>query len=192
MTPGLDTALILRTSMLSGRRSAWGVVLGIQAGTLVWGVTTAAGISTLVATSRLAYDVLRWAGAAYLVWMGARMLWESRRGRAAAEVPESGEEGERFLPAFRSGLLTNLLNPKMGVFYIAVLPQFMPDDVPHLLMGALLAGVHVIEGLLWSVLLIGFTVLLRGWLGRPPVRRALDRLTGVVVVGFGVRLAVQD
>nr|WP_260407634.1 LysE family translocator [Planomonospora venezuelensis] len=193
LTPGLDTALILRTSMLSGRRSAWGVVLGIQAGTLGWGAMTAAGVSTLLATSRLAYDVLRWAGAAYLVWMGARMLWESRRGGgAAAEAPADRPEGGGFLTAFRRGLLTNLLNPKVGVFYVAMLPQFMPDGVPHLLMGVLLAGVHVVEGLLWSVLLIGFTVLLRGWLRRSSVKRALDRLTGVVVVGFGVRLAVQD
>ncbi|WP_449061641.1 LysE family translocator [Planomonospora algeriensis] len=191
LTPGLDTALILRTSLLAGRRPAWAVVLGIQAGTLVWGVATAAGLSALLSTSRLAYEVLRWAGVAYLVWMGGRMLWHSRRsGAGGTAAPEpSGDDGS--WPAFRRGLLTNLLNPKMGVFYVAMLPQFIPDGAPHVAMGVLLAGVHVCEGLLWSALLIGFTGLVRGWLGRPSVKRGLDRLTGLVVIGFGLRLATQ-
>ncbi|GGL33944.1 LysE family translocator [Planomonospora parontospora] len=191
LTPGLDTALILRTSLLAGRRPAWAVVLGIQAGTLVWGVVTAAGLSALLSTSRLAYEVLRWAGVAYLMWMGGQMLWHSRRG-GAGETAASGPSGrDGSWPAFRRGLLTNLLNPKMGVFYIAMLPQFIPDGAPHVAMGALLAGVHVCEGLLWSALLIGFTGLVRGWLSRPPVKRGLDRLTGLVVIGFGLRLATQ-
>ncbi|GAA3113095.1 LysE family translocator [Planomonospora alba] len=191
VTPGVDTALVLRTSLLAGRRSAWGVVLGIQAGTLLWGVLSAAGVSAVLAASRLAYDVLRWAGAAYLLWLGARMLWESRRTDGAAAAPPEAAAGG-FLPGLRRGVVTNLLNPKVGVFYVAMIPQFMPDGVPHAVMGLLLAGVHVCEGLLWSLLLVGFTALLRGWLNRPAVRRGLDRLTGVVVVGFGVRLAVQD
>ncbi|MBB2914788.1 threonine/homoserine/homoserine lactone efflux protein [Streptosporangium becharense] len=192
LTPGLDTALILRTSLLSGRASAWAVVLGIQAGTLSWGALTAAGLSALLAASQLAYDILRWAGAVYLVWMGVQMLWHSRRsGPDEAATPDQPSGDSRW-SAFRRGLLTNLLNPKVGVFYIAMLPQFMPDDVPHVVMGLLLAGVHVGEGLLWSALLIGFAGLVRGWLRRPSVRRGLDRLTGLVVVGFGLRMAAQQ
>ncbi|GAA3515540.1 threonine/homoserine/homoserine lactone efflux protein [Streptosporangium album] len=194
LTPGLDTALVLRTSLLSGRRSAWGVVLGIQAGTLLWGALTAAGLSALLAASHLAYEVLRWAGAAYLVWMGAQMLWRSRKGKGDAdEAAASGEPGNgEWWSAFRRGLLTNLLNPKVGVFYVAMLPQFMPDGVPHVVMGLLLAGVHVCEGALWCALLIGFTGLVRDWLRRPSVRRGLDRLTGLIVIGFGLRLAAQQ
>jgi threonine/homoserine/homoserine lactone efflux protein len=192
LTPGLDTALILRTSVLAGRRSAWGVVLGIQAGTLTWGVLAAAGISGLLAASQLAYELLRWAGAAYLVWMGARMLWQSRRSDQPEPSAQLGRaDGAGRLADFRQGLLTNLLNPKVGVFYVAMLPQFMPDGVAPAAMGLLLSGVHVCEGLLWSALLIGFTGLVRDWLRRPSVRRGLDRLTGLVVVGFGVRLAVE-
>ncbi|MEV7804455.1 LysE family transporter [Microbispora sp. NPDC088329] len=78
-----------------------------------------------------------------------------------------------------------------SAFYVAMLPQFMPEGVPHAVMGVLLAGVHVCEGLVWSALLIGFTGMMRGWLRRPPVERVLDRLTGLVVIGFGLRLAVQ-
>ncbi|MGP3961576.1 LysE family translocator [Nonomuraea sp. 3N208] len=189
ITPGLDTALILRTSLVAGRRSAWGVTLGIQLGTLIWGVMTAAGLSALLAASQPAYNALRWAGAAYLVWMGLRMLLA--RHDYAQELPERQQE-DGFGRAFGRGLTTNLLNPKVGAFYVAMLPQFIPDEAPHAVMGLLLAGVHVAEGLVWSAALIGFASLMSGFLRSPGVRRFLDRLTGVVIVGFGVRLAVSD
>jgi threonine/homoserine/homoserine lactone efflux protein len=185
LTPGLDTALILRTSVLAGRRPAWGVTLGIQLGTLIWGVLTAAGLSALLAASQPAYDVLRWAGAAYLVWMGLRMLLA----KAGAESVQE-QQAVGFRKGFTRGLVTNLLNPKVGAFYVAMLPQFIPAGVPHAAMGLVLAGVHVAEGLVWSVLLIGFASLMSGFLRSPGVRRFLDRLTGVVIVGFGVRLAL--
>ncbi|MEO3874683.1 LysE family translocator [Nonomuraea sp. B12E4] len=190
LTPGLDTALILRTSLLAGRRSAWGVTLGIQLGTLTWGLLTAAGLSALLAASQLAYDVLRWAGAAYLVWMGVRMLLAARRGTAHDPGEQQFEGG--FGKGFARGLLTNLLNPKVGAFYVAMLPQFIPAAAPHAAMGLVLASVHVAEGLVWSAALIGFASLMSGFLRSPGVRRLLDRLTGAVIVGFGVRLAFQD
>ncbi|MFI7135342.1 LysE family translocator [Nonomuraea sp. NPDC050153] len=186
LTPGLDTALILRTSVLAGRRAAWGVTLGIQLGTLTWGVLTAAGLSALLTASRLGYEILRWAGVAYLVWMGLRMLLS----RAAPH--DEPEQAVRFGGGFRRGLVTNLLNPKVGAFYVAMLPQFIPDGAPHAVTGLLLAGVHVTEGLLWSAALIGFASLVSGFLRTPAVRRFIDRLTGVVIVGFGIRLAVTD
>ncbi|MBF8186068.1 LysE family translocator [Nonomuraea sp. K274] len=190
LTPGLDTALILRTSLLAGRRPALGVTLGIQLGTLIWGLLTAAGLSALLAASQPAYNVLRWAGAAYLVWMGVRMVMAARSG--AEGVPEQRQEEVRFRTGFSRGLVTNLLNPKVGAFYVAMLPQFIPDEAPHAAMGLLLASVHVAEGLVWSAVLIGFASLMSGFLRSPSVRRFLDRLTGVVIVGFGVRLAFTD
>lgn len=188
VTPGLDTALVLRTSLLAGRRPAWGVTLGIQLGTLTWGLLTAAGLSALLAASATAYEVLRWAGAAYLVWMGLRMLL-ARPGPGHGE-PEAEEV--RFGAGLRRGLLTNLLNPKVGAFYVAMLPQFIPEGAPHALMGLALAGVHAAEGVLWSALLILFASWMSGFLRSPRVRLFLDRLTGVVIVGFGVRLAVSE
>jgi threonine/homoserine/homoserine lactone efflux protein len=196
LTPGLDTALILRTAATAGRRRAWGVVLGIQAGTLTWGTLTTLGVTALLTASHLAYEVLRWAGACYLVWMGGRMLLDSRRRRPDGESPEPEEAPAApdggLSAGLRRGLLTNLLNPKVGVFYVAVLPQFIPASAPHLPMGLLLTCVHVGEGLLWSAVLVGFARTVRGWLRRPAARRVLDRVTGLVVVGFGVRLATGD
>lgn len=189
LTPGLDTALILRTSALGRRRQAWGVVLGIQTGTLIWGTLTSAGVTALLTASQVAYEVLRWAGAAYLVWMGVGML-RKRGTEAAAEQEESVEGG--FGHGWRRGTLTNLLNPKVGVFYVAVLPQFIPAGVPHFAAGVALTCVHVVEGVLWSTLLVGFARVLRGWLRRPAARRVMDRVTGAVVVGFGLKLALAD
>ncbi|MFF2655899.1 LysE family translocator [Kitasatospora sp. NPDC058032] len=198
LTPGLDTALILRTSALGHRRQAWGVVLGIQTGTLLWGTLTSAGVTALLTASRVGYEVLRWAGAAYLVWMGIGMI-RARAGDGDADGDEQAQgAAEEKAPAgglasgWRRGLLTNLLNPKVGVFYVAVLPQFIPAGVPHFAAGVALTCVHVVEGLLWSLVLVGFARVLRGWLRRPAARRAMDRVTGVVVVGFGVKLAVSD
>jgi len=203
ITPGLDTALILRTAALGRRREAWGVVLGIQTGTLVWGALSSLGVSALLTASHTAYDVLRVAGAGYLLWMGSRMLWASLRRRAedpaqpgdAAAAVEAGLGLGRvggLRSGLRRGLTTNLLNPKMGVFYVAVLPQFIPADAPHFAMGMVLTSVHVLEGLLWSGVLVAFAGVLRGWLRRPVARRVLDRVTGVVIVGFGLRLALGD
>lgn len=185
LTPGLDTALILRTSALGRRRQAWGVVLGIQTGTLIWGTLTSAGVTALLTASQVAYEVLRWAGAAYLVWMGIGML-RNRGGEAAVEE-EPAEGG--FGYGWRRGTLTNLLNPKVGVFYVAVLPQFIPAGAPHFAAGVALTCVHVVEGVLWSTVLVGFAQVLRGWLRKPAARRLMDRVTGAVVVGFGLKLA---
>ncbi|MBV2156205.1 LysE family translocator [Kitasatospora sp. SUK 42] len=188
LTPGLDTALILRTSALGRRRQAWGVVLGIQTGTLIWGTLTSAGVTALLTASQVAYEVLRWAGAAYLVWMGIGMLRNRGDQTAVEEAPAEGGFGY----GWRRGSLTNLLNPKVGVFYVAVLPQFIPAGAPHFAAGVALTCVHVVEGVLWSTVLVGFAQVLRGWLRKPAARRLMDRVTGVVVVGFGLKLALTD
>lgn len=194
LTPGLDSALILRTSALGHRRRAWGVVLGIQSGTLLWGVFTSLGVTALLTASHVAYLTLRWVGAAYLVWMGIRMLLNTFRGRPAVGAADTGllTGTDSFGGGWRQGALTNLLNPKMGAFYVAVLPQFIPPGTSHLGMGLLLAAVHVLIGLVWSGVLIAFARVLRGWLRRPKAQRLLDRITGTVVAAFGVRLAFGD
>ncbi|MFE0186527.1 LysE family translocator [Streptomyces sp. NPDC058989] len=205
LTPGLDTALILRTAALGHRRRAWGVVLGIQSGTLVWGVLSSLGVTALLTASHLAYETLRWVGAAYLVWMGGKLLWATWR-QASSESPQTaGTRGatstgveanartgvdDTLLSGWWQGAVTNLLNPKMGAFYVAVLPQFLPAGASHLASGALLAGVHILLAIVWACALIAFAHVLRGRLQRPSVRRYLDRVTGTVIAAFGVRLAL--
>lgn len=195
MTPGMDTALILRTAAVGESRRAWGVVMGIQSGTLTWGVLTSAGVTALLTASHLAYEVLRWVGACYLIWIGLSMLWAARRhgsGRPAQPIGEAAASGNAFYSGWRRGALTNLLNPKMGAFYVALLPQFIPTGAAPFAFGVLLACVHVLFGTAWSAVLVGLARRLRAVLQHPVARRVLDRVTGTVITGFGLRLATSS
>jgi len=187
IAPGLDTALVFRTVATAGPRRAALAALGIAAGCFGWAILVALGLGALLAASQLAYTTLRWVGAAYLVWVGYKMLRHPRRSFA----PEAGgNEGQR--AAFSTGLLTNLLNPKVGVFYVSFLPQFVPHGVsvgPYIL---LLGAIHAVLGLIWFACLITATRPLARLLARPPVVQTCDRLTGGMFVAFGVGLALQS
>ena len=183
LTPGLDTVLVLRTALFSGKRAAMRVVLGISLGCLVWGVASLAGLTALLTASELAYDVVRWLGAAYLVYLGAKALWDSRK----AVSLEDSRPVPTAKASLRVGLLTNLLNPKVGVFYLSLLPQFMPAGQPA--WGAVLVAVHLGLGLVWLPFLVVVAGRARAFLLRQRV--LLDRLTASVLVALGLRLAFE-
>jgi threonine/homoserine/homoserine lactone efflux protein len=190
LTPGIDTAMVLRASAAEGPRGGAAAAAGICLGLLVWGVGAAFGLTALVAASRLGFAVVKWAGAAYLAYLGTKLLLKPRSallGAAAADAP-----GGRWTGAFRRGLLSNLLNPKVGVFYITFLPQFIPHGYSVAAITLLLAGVHVLLSLTWLSIVVALTVPLGRFLRRPAVVRTLDRLTGAVFVGFGVGLALSE
>ena len=186
ITPGLDTALVLRTSAVDGARKAVLAMLGISAGLLVWGAAVAVGLAALLKASEIAFTALKWVGAAYLVWLGITLLLRPRDRFDTASVARVNR-GNWFL----RGLFNNLLNPKIGVFYISFLPQFIPTGVKAGPYTFLLALIHVVLGLVWLSTLILATRPLNRALRRPRVVKTLDRLTGCVFVGFGVKLAVQ-
>ncbi|MQT13268.1 LysE family translocator [Segnochrobactrum spirostomi] len=192
ITPGLDTALVVRTAAVDGARSALLAGLGVSAGVLVWGLAASAGLGALLAASQLAYDAVRIAGAVYLVVLGARMILRPRRdGLVTSGEAVATEEGSSRRTAFLRGLLTNLLNPKVGVFYVTFLPQFVPAGVPVVPFSVLLAGLHVTMGMVWFVVLVAATRPLARWLSRPAVATALDRVTGGIFLAFGLRLALE-
>ena len=187
ITPGLDTALVLRTAAAEGKRKAFAAALGIGLGCLAWGTIVAFGLGALLQASTLAYRALKWIGAAYLVWLGVQLI---RTQRTELDQPDTVRAGEASVWLQR-GLLTNLLNPKVGIFYISFLPQFIPAGVDVRAMTLLLATIHVMLGLAWFALLIGATAPLGRALRRPGTIRALDRLTGGVFLLFGVKLALS-
>jgi threonine/homoserine/homoserine lactone efflux protein len=189
MTPGADTALVLRTAAADGPRHALAAAIGVCLGCFVWGAGAAFGLTALLAASALAYTILKWIGAAYLAVLGIKMLLRPRDAAAAAD---NGALPARRRDAFRRGLLTNLLNPKVGVFYITVLPQFVPHGVVHIGAFSLtLAAIHVTVSLVWFTILISLTVPLGRFLAQTRVVRALDRLTGCIFIAFGARLALD-
>lgn len=189
LTPGLDTAIVLRSATVEGRRPAALAAVGIGLGCLVWGASVALGLGALLTASTVAFTILKWAGAAYLLYLGARLMLKPRRTLVLDAAPAPRDGGP--LAALRRGLLTNLLNPKVGVFYVSFLPQFTPPSVPMAPYVFMLACIHVVMGLIWSGALIAATIPIGRYLARPGVVTVMDRLTGCVFVAFGARLALS-
>ena len=185
VTPGIDSALVLRTAGVEGARKAALAGLGIALGCLAWGVFVALGLGLLLQASELAYTILRWAGAAYLVWLGIKLIRSRREGLIEAEAEKT--DGGAWL---RRGLLTNLLNPKVGIFYVSFLPQFIPAGADVQSTTILLAAIHAGLGLTWFGALILATRPIAAALRRPGTVRLLDRVTGGLFLMFGARLAL--
>ncbi|MXP25133.1 LysE family transporter [Altererythrobacter indicus] len=191
VTPGLDMALVLRTLAVEGPRQALAAAAGVVVGVLAWGLIVALGLGALLALSGTLYTILQYAGAAYLLWLGLGMV------RAALKSGEGSDAaGPALAPApsrsgnwFRKGLLTNLLNPKMGVFYVSFLPQFIPAGASVMGFSLLLASLHAVLGMAWFALLILGSRPLRRWFAREAVTRWLDGLTGGVLIALGLRIA---
>jgi len=186
LIPGLDTALIVRTAVVEGRRSALVAGLGICCGVLTWGVLASTGLGVLFATSRLAYDTVRIIGAVYLLYLGVRLVLSPVSGAASRPAQQGVGKG-----AFRRGLFTNLLNPKVGLFYVSFLPQFVPAGTPVAAFGMLLTLVHASESFLWFLVLSGASSLARRWLTTGSVQAAINRMTGMVFIAIGLKLMLS-
>ena len=188
ITPGLDTALVLRTAAAEGPRRAMLAAVGIALGCLGWGLLVGAGLGALLAASQLAYEALRWAGALYLFYLGLKLI---RRPRQSLDLSEGEAEVQARPNWLLRGFLTNMLNPKVGVFYVSFLPQFVPEGSSVLGWSVLLASIHNVLGLIWFGALVAATRPLLGALRRPGVMIWLDRLTGGLFLAFGLKLALD-
>jgi threonine/homoserine/homoserine lactone efflux protein len=188
LAPGPDSLLVMRNALRGGRRAGWVTAGGTVSGLLVWAVAAAAGLSALLRASQVGYDVVRLAGAGYLIWLGAGSLRSARR----AEPAEAGGDGGfRSRHAYLSGLLSNLLNPKIGVFFIAFLPGFIPAGAPAGLASLGLGLCFLAETGAWLGTLAWLAASGAGWLRRGAVRRGLERVTGIALIGIGLRLAAE-
>lgn len=195
VTPGLDTALVLRTATVEGSRAALQAGAGVVTGVLAWGLLASLGLGALLTVSQIGYQLLQYGGAAYLVWLGARLVLAAFSGRAHSGAPGSspaaGNGAQKAAPWFWRGLMTNLLNPKVGVFYVSFLPQFIPPEVPLVGFSMALAGIHAAMGLLWFAALTLATRPLSRLVRSPLFTRGVDGLTGSVLIAFGIRLALE-
>lgn len=194
MTPGLDTALVLRTAAVEGGKQALLAGIGICSGCLLWGAAASFGLSALLAVSGFAYSVLRIVGAVYLGYLGIKLViraFGSTSSRSPAEAVWAENRNRDSSLWLKRGLLTNLLNPKVGVFYLSFLPQFIPTGVPVWSFSILLALIHATEGLLWFLLLTNATELISSWLRQRRVVMALDSLMGAILIAFGLKLVLD-
>lgn len=218
-TPGADTMLVVRSVLRRGRQAGFATTFGVCVGLFVHATVSALGLSVLLVRSAWAFNVVRWAGVAYLLFLGAQSLWrllpsEPPEGEVQlehspatnasvkttvmnAKTSQSGNQhavlglvGQR--QAFLEGLLTNILNPKVAVFYLAFLPQFISPGDPVLAKSLLLAGLHFSMGMLWLSLVTVLLGRLGNVVNNGRTGRWLEGIAGVVLIGFGVRLALEQ
>ncbi|MFI0471023.1 LysE family translocator [Saccharopolyspora sp. 5N102] len=195
VTPGPDMALVLRNGVRGGTSAAWWTGLGCCVGIAVHACAAVLGLSALLSASATAFTAVKLAGAAYLIYLGISALWHSRR-RGGAAVPQVGVEqvaepvGRR--AAFRQGIVSNLLNPKIVLIFLTLLPQFVSTDEPKLATTAVLAAIFLGLALLWWRLFSLLVAALGRFLTRERVRRIFERVTGTVLVALGLRMALDN
>jgi threonine/homoserine/homoserine lactone efflux protein len=179
-------ALVTRNALLFGRRPALATSLGVCTGLTVWTVASAFGVAAVIHASALAFTVLKLAGGAYLIWLGIEALRTAgRQAELPARRPVDGARG------FRQGLMSDLANPKIAVVFTSLLPQFVEPGHALLVPFLVLGTIFVLLTLVWLCAYAVAASRASGVLQRPRVRRALDRLTGVVLIALGVRLAAE-
>jgi threonine/homoserine/homoserine lactone efflux protein len=186
--PGADMALVTRNVLTVGRRRTMATVVGICAGCIIHATASALGLSAILATSATAFNVVKTLGAGYLVWIGVQSIREA--GRPAAQ-PDHTSASPRAagLGPFLQGFLTNILNPKVAVFYLTFLPQFISPGEAVLRRSLLLAGVHIAMGFVWLTSYAWFVDRIGAVLTRPVVKLNLERVTGGLLIALGARLA---
>jgi threonine/homoserine/homoserine lactone efflux protein len=192
ITPGPDTMLVIRNVMAGGCSAGFMTTLGICCGLFIHATLSAAGLSLILVRSGTAFDAVKLLGAVYLMWLGLRSLkrsaWDS-----VDQVPKPTQAKQLTgsWSSFVEGLLSNALNPKVAMFYLAFLPQFIRTDEWIFGKSMMLAGIHFAEGILWlSVVTLSFSWF-RAWINRRLVRRAIEASTGAILIVFGARLALE-
>jgi len=189
LVPGPDFAVVVGNTLSGGRRRGWWAAVGITASNVLQGTAAAAGLGAVVVRVEPLFQTIRWLGVGYLCWLGVQALRSAVRGRYP-EFPSGSAVPGQGLAGFRQGFLSNVTNPKVLAFYLAVLPQFLGPDAPVPVLVAY-ALTHAVLGLVYLSALVAGLHRARAVLSRRPVRRALDAFTGCALLGFGARLAVQ-
>ena len=208
LAPGPDSMLVMRNTMRGGRRAGWVTACGTLSGLTIWALAAALGLSALLRVSHVGYDILRFCGAAYLIWLGVTSLVHFRRKNTAEPVAQAdgsapgvpgptvpvrtGPGAARPRRAYLNGLLSNLLNPKVSVFFMAFLPAFVPAGASAVGFSLVLGIWFIAETGLWLAVVAWLADRGVRWLRRPAVQRWMERITGIVLIGFGLRLATES
>jgi threonine/homoserine/homoserine lactone efflux protein len=190
ITPGADMALVAKNTWTRGAASSFATILGICSGCLVHATASALGLSMIVARSPRVFEIMKWVGASYLVFLGLQTLWRAARRPSLSGREAPARHRSSRWAGFSEGLVTNLLNPKVALFYLTFLPQFIAPGDPVLRVSLLLASVHVGMGFIWLIAYSRALRTLDRTLARSGLRRALEATTGTLLVALGIRLAL--
>ena len=187
-SPGIDTALITKTTITQGKKAGLQMAFGISTGSLVHTCAAALGLSAILLKSAMAFEVIKYIGAVYLLYLGAHAFWSTRKENAGDVKLHVKVRGKS---SFSQGLLSNALNPKVAVFFLTFLPQFvepLANTMEQLfLMGLIYTGLSVV----WFLIYVSFVNYLRHWIQSPKVKMLMERITGAVLIGFGLKLAFE-
>ncbi len=191
VTPGADMALVTKNVLTRGRAAAFSTTLGICLGCLTHATLSALGLSAILSRSTVLFEAVKLAGAVYLIYIGAMSLWSGFHRHDADKSTTGSLSGlsERRLRSFTEGLFTNLLNPKVALFYLTFLPQFIAPGEPVLKKSLFLALIHVGMGLVWLIAFASLLDKLGKLFSRSSVRRKLEAVTGGLLIAFGLKLA---
>jgi threonine/homoserine/homoserine lactone efflux protein len=195
VTPGPDTAITVRNALLGGRTGGVLTALGVASGQTVWALATSFGIVALLIASEPLFLAVKYAGAAYLVYLGLQALREAIRpsGSLPGRAPTVGSARRlRPLAAFRQGVISDLGNPKMAVFFASLLPQFVPSGEPTIAAPLTLGLVFALMTFSWLALYAVVIAKAGDFLRRPTIRRAIEGITGAILVGLGLRIAAEQ
>jgi RhtB (resistance to homoserine/threonine) family protein len=193
IAPGPDFTVVLKNSLAHGRSAGFFTSFGVTTSCLVQGTLAAFGVGVIIARSQPLFLAIRWAGVAYLCYLGVQALLAARRGDGANAAQRASAPARRpRVAAWRQGFLSNITNPKVLAFYLSVLPQFIGRTGTPTIDALALAYTHAVLGILWLAAMVTFLHRMRAWIQRRRVRRTLDAVTGTALIGFASALAVES
>ena len=183
MSPGVDTALITKRTISGGKKEGLLMAFGITVGSLGHTLAATLGLSALVLQSAVAFSILKWVGAIYLIYLGIQSL----KSRKRSDIVTDTQLNTKGSP-FKEGFLSNLLNPKVAVFFITFLPQFVSSQEKAMIELFAMGSFYSILSILWFVFYVFCLTYIREWLLSATVQNYMERLTGIVLIGFGIKL----
>jgi threonine/homoserine/homoserine lactone efflux protein len=195
VTPGQDTALTIRNTLVGGRSGGLATALGVASGLTIWALATSVGIVALLLASEPLFQAVKYAGAVYLVYLGIQALRQAIRPSAAAQEDQSAQGAVRrltVLAAFRQGVISNLGNAKIAVFFASLLPQFVPAGAETFSSLMSLGITFAVMTVVWLALYAILIDKIGSFLRRPAIRRTIEGITGTLLIGLGLRLAAEQ
>ncbi|UGB30363.1 LysE family translocator [Metabacillus sp. B2-18] len=188
MSPGIDTALITKRTISDGRKDGFSMALGITTGSFVHTFAAAFGLSAILLQSAVAFEILKYVGAFYLIYLGISSFISRKKKDPAAE---NQQDAQMKKSAFKQGLISNVLNPKVAMFFLTFLPQFIQTGENATQQLIIMGVIYTLLSISWFFIYVFFINYLREWLLSPKVQIIMDRATGLVLIGFGLKLALD-